>query len=484
MSVAAWAARIITYSPPLVAPMPIPVECPSCSARFRVKDEVAGKRAKCPKCGEPLTIPTAFQAAETMLEPPSVKTDTASPKPQPPGDTGDGPRKPNRRRDDDEPADAPGPKRRSAADEGNSVRSKNRREEEEAGAKPRAKKRADDEDDEKPRSRKRREDDEDDRPKKTRRRDGDGDDKPKKKSNALVIILGIVGGLFVVCGGGCAGVWFGVIAPAAEKARKLNDEKQAELDRWEKEFGKPQPNPGPGPGPNPGPGPSPNPRPGTTPPTGTKPPTTYAKSSKPVAVLSPDEFARDFTKYIDQWVVVKGKLAKDLEEFDEWDALVLERGDGPKFQFGGIGSCVYQGGLKKGTQVEVWGFVANPMYFADKRHELRSPLLLSTPLNVSAAELLDDYRKTPKNKVAKYDGQTFRLTGTVRRFDSVKQVVFEEKMFDGTKYVVLVNFESGDDDNFKVGDTITALVRGRDLQDALEGKEVHLLNARFISKNK
>src|SRR4051794_30681785 len=58
--------------PPRVPPMPIPVSCPSCSATFRVKDEYAGKRAKCPKCGEPLTIPTAIQAAETLLEPPSV----------------------------------------------------------------------------------------------------------------------------------------------------------------------------------------------------------------------------------------------------------------------------------------------------------------------------------------------------------------------------------------------------------------------------
>jgi hypothetical protein len=37
--------------------MSIPVVCPSCQSSMKVKDEFAGKRAKCPQCGEPLTVP-------------------------------------------------------------------------------------------------------------------------------------------------------------------------------------------------------------------------------------------------------------------------------------------------------------------------------------------------------------------------------------------------------------------------------------------
>lgn len=38
--------------------MPIPVSC-SCGKSFRVTDEYAGKRAKCPACGTGLTVPKA-----------------------------------------------------------------------------------------------------------------------------------------------------------------------------------------------------------------------------------------------------------------------------------------------------------------------------------------------------------------------------------------------------------------------------------------
>ena len=36
--------------------MPIPVSC-QCGQAFRAKDDLAGKRVKCPKCGQPLQIP-------------------------------------------------------------------------------------------------------------------------------------------------------------------------------------------------------------------------------------------------------------------------------------------------------------------------------------------------------------------------------------------------------------------------------------------
>ena len=32
--------------------------CPVCDAKFQVKDEFAGQRSKCPKCGQALTVPT------------------------------------------------------------------------------------------------------------------------------------------------------------------------------------------------------------------------------------------------------------------------------------------------------------------------------------------------------------------------------------------------------------------------------------------
>lgn len=36
--------------------MPITAQCDSCTAKFKVKDELAGKKVKCPKCSKPFTI--------------------------------------------------------------------------------------------------------------------------------------------------------------------------------------------------------------------------------------------------------------------------------------------------------------------------------------------------------------------------------------------------------------------------------------------
>ncbi|MEE3370238.1 MAG: hypothetical protein VX346_12945 [Planctomycetota bacterium] len=47
--------------------MPIQVAC-QCGQRFSAKDELAGKRAKCPKCGQPLVIAEAAPAASNTLE--------------------------------------------------------------------------------------------------------------------------------------------------------------------------------------------------------------------------------------------------------------------------------------------------------------------------------------------------------------------------------------------------------------------------------
>jgi predicted Zn finger-like uncharacterized protein len=191
--------------------VPIPVSCPSCSAAFKVKDEYAGKRAKCPKCGNPLTIPSAFQAAETMLDPPSAPAQpvaarpviASKPRPGPVSDEGGGPVRPKPKRGAEDEPESPRRKRGADSDDEGGPQSK--------------RKRGGDAGDEPPRGK--------------RRRGDDDDDEPKKKSKALPIILGVVSGLLLVCGGGCAGVYFGVIVPAAEKAKRFNDELEKEIAR-------------------------------------------------------------------------------------------------------------------------------------------------------------------------------------------------------------------------------------------------------------
>lgn len=42
--------------------MPIKVKCGSCSAKFKAKDELAGRRVKCPKCQNPVVIEAAVAA--------------------------------------------------------------------------------------------------------------------------------------------------------------------------------------------------------------------------------------------------------------------------------------------------------------------------------------------------------------------------------------------------------------------------------------
>src|SRR5712672_1743515 len=39
------------------------VTCPGCGKKLQVKDELAGKKAKCPTCGSPFAIPTPRAAA-------------------------------------------------------------------------------------------------------------------------------------------------------------------------------------------------------------------------------------------------------------------------------------------------------------------------------------------------------------------------------------------------------------------------------------
>jgi hypothetical protein len=49
--------------------MPIPVVCPSCKSRFTVSDQFAGRTGPCPKCKQPITVPTPAAKAVVIHEP-------------------------------------------------------------------------------------------------------------------------------------------------------------------------------------------------------------------------------------------------------------------------------------------------------------------------------------------------------------------------------------------------------------------------------
>ena len=59
--------------------MPIQVTCP-CGQRLAVKDELAGKRVKCPKCKQPLAI--SGQGSQTADTPAAGGKTTSAPKSQ------------------------------------------------------------------------------------------------------------------------------------------------------------------------------------------------------------------------------------------------------------------------------------------------------------------------------------------------------------------------------------------------------------------
>ena len=52
--------------------MPIPVQCQNCGKSMKVKDDMAGKRGKCPQCGSVIEVPMAGpppQAAPQQMPP-------------------------------------------------------------------------------------------------------------------------------------------------------------------------------------------------------------------------------------------------------------------------------------------------------------------------------------------------------------------------------------------------------------------------------
>ncbi|MBY0227774.1 MAG: DUF1559 domain-containing protein [Gemmataceae bacterium] len=147
--------------------MPIEFDCTECDRHLRVKDEMAGKRVKCPECQEVLKVPDAEAPEERPAE--RIRTGKPAPKKAAPA----------RSRDEDDR-----PKRKARRDEDE--------EEEEERPKRRAKGRDDDdEEDERPRRRGREEDDEedeDDRPSRRKK-------KAKKDGSSMTLVLGIGGGV-------------------------------------------------------------------------------------------------------------------------------------------------------------------------------------------------------------------------------------------------------------------------------------------------
>lgn len=61
--------------------MPMPVECPSCRASFRVKEEHAGKKGRCPHCKTVMTVPAPPPPPRSDAESDLVPLDDPSPAP-------------------------------------------------------------------------------------------------------------------------------------------------------------------------------------------------------------------------------------------------------------------------------------------------------------------------------------------------------------------------------------------------------------------
>ncbi|MBY0228146.1 MAG: hypothetical protein K2W96_02580 [Gemmataceae bacterium] len=145
--------------------MSIEFSCPECDRSLKVKDELAGRRVKCPGCQSALTVP----AEEEDEAPPPKKKPAVKPAPS------------RRPKDDDEEDERP----------------------------RKASKRRDEEDEE----------EEDERPRKRRRdKDEEEDDRPRKKKKAaakssLPLILAIVGGVVLLAGIG-VGVWWMTSGPS------------------------------------------------------------------------------------------------------------------------------------------------------------------------------------------------------------------------------------------------------------------------------
>src|SRR5215210_981208 len=98
--------------------MAISFGCPGCSTPFNVGPEMAGKKAKCPKCLMVFTVPDAGPAPPPAAVTAKVVAEEERPRPKPyekdDYDDKDPDRKRPRSRRDDEEEDEPRPARRKA----------------------------------------------------------------------------------------------------------------------------------------------------------------------------------------------------------------------------------------------------------------------------------------------------------------------------------------------------------------------------------
>jgi predicted Zn finger-like uncharacterized protein len=264
--------------------MPIRITCPSCSATLSVKDELAGRAVKCPKCGgvipgsqsaaggtppaakAPAPPPGPTPSAPKMPAMPAAKPAPAPvpapPEPEPesesesspfgnldapaaskgkstgksapaPEDEDDKPRK-KRRDERDEDADDKPRKKRRDEDEDEVPRKKGRDRDDEGdedrGSKgPRGNKGARDEAGDGPGEKAKKgkrdldDDDDDDRPRKRKRRDDDDDDRPtkgKKKGGGGGKVILIICAVLLLICGGGGFAVYYFIISAADSAQK------------------------------------------------------------------------------------------------------------------------------------------------------------------------------------------------------------------------------------------------------------------------
>lgn len=179
--------------------MPIAITCPHCDWKGKVPDNLAGKRGKCPTCGELIPIKKPVRAKAGADDEPDIvdDADLVEDEPRPKKSAA-------RRRDEDD--DRPRKRRPADDDEDRPARSRRRDDDEDDRPSKARRRPADDEDDERPvRSRRRPADDDEDRPRKKRplrRRP------PKKSGMGSKRIGAIVGGLFALLVGGAWLAWF------------------------------------------------------------------------------------------------------------------------------------------------------------------------------------------------------------------------------------------------------------------------------------
>ncbi len=63
--------------------MSIPLKCPKCLSEFKAKDKLAGKRVKCPQCGQGISVPGSapIQEQPRPFEPPKFQLPPFEPEP-------------------------------------------------------------------------------------------------------------------------------------------------------------------------------------------------------------------------------------------------------------------------------------------------------------------------------------------------------------------------------------------------------------------